>query len=191
MPRYRFERVDKRISPEEARAIINSILLDDIKAIVSLLYLTGARVSEVLALTPYSARIDKTEVEISIPNLKLRGDKKQKYGAFVPSRTLVFNRTGKTKWFMDHVIRHINRCRKLETKKLFEFNRFKVWYELKKASEIVSPHSFRHSRLQTLADKGATQHQIRAFAGHSRMESSTAYIEGSREQTQKVKEMIE
>ena len=186
MPAYKYTRLDKRIEIEEAKAIIDSLEAEDMRVIVALLYLTGARVSEVLALTSYAVKIGHKEVEITVPSLK-RPDIK-KAGAFLPSRPLTFKRDAP---FMDIIARHVKHVRRIKVDKLFTYKRFKVWYELKKVTQKCSPHSFRHSRLQKLADLGATQSQIKAFAGHSRLDSSTAYIEASKVLIAGVKDLIE
>jgi len=174
MPKYKFKRQDKRIEETECAYLINSMPSFQLKAIIATLYVTGARISEILALTPRDIRVNRKEklIEINIISLK-RKEKEEK--PFPTARPLSFNKdTPFIKLLTNYVKDHKTQD------KLFYISREMVWYHIKKASESCSPHIFRHSRLQKLADLGATAHQIRMFAGHKKLGSSISYIESSK-----------
>jgi integrase len=81
-------------------------------------------------------------------------------------------------------------------KKLFWFcakpnsNRTAVNRILKKLNPMISPHAFRHSRCQKLADNGATAIQIKAWTGHKKLDMISEYIENSSRLVEPLKNMI-
>ena len=200
------------------------------KAIIAILYLTGARISEILAMTPRCVNDLETEVKLRIMSLKRRKEKYvlrcNKCGtsykvrrrfAITPSPNLkckvcaskdyaISQKTPKSSAiadriltvkkdapFLNFVLDFSIDCTMGEglDAKMFRVSRQLVGYYLWKHSKTVSPHCFRHSRLQKLADKGATARQIQSFAGHASVSSSDPYIESSEALISPTKEMID
>lgn len=229
MPRYNFVRSDKKISLEETK----ELMLDqgeDIRCIIALLYLTGARVSEVLALKVGSFDFSGHEVKIMVNTLKrkklsfslkcnicgnrqrvprkylrrrenlkcaicsmqdytvIAPNKKDSY--YIHSRPLFFNHDAP---FIPEIRKYVDEYTKVfgRDDKLFGLSRQLVGYYIWKRSKIVSPHCFRHSRLQKLADAGLSARAIQKFAGHVSISSSDPYIEASEAMLKPTKDFID
>ena len=54
-----------------------------------------------------------------------------------------------------------------------------MWQKLKALNPKVSPHAFRYSRLQDLADRGATSWELRDWAGWADTRPAEAYVQRS------------
>jgi len=190
MPEYKFERQDKRIEFNECLSLILKMPDKKTKALISALYLSGARISELLYMKKDDVQYNKKDktYEFLVISLKKRGSKKKT--SFKSTRTLTFNQTSQ---LLDFFVDYFEEFKTYAGKNdlLFPISRQMVWYYIRKSSKNISPHSFRHSRLQKLADSGASAHQIRLFAGHSRLESSTSYIEASKFSLKPLKDLIE
>lgn len=189
MPRYSFVRQNKRIEQWECEQLLVG-QSEEMKAIIALLYLTGARISEILLLTPRNITDLEDEVKITVISKKRKKGKKEKGKPYEHTRTLTFKKDSP---FINHVLDFSLDCVMgfgLD-EKMFRLSRQLVGYYIWKVSKTVSPHCFRHSRLQKLADKGASTKQIQHFAGHASITSSEPYIEGSEALIAPTKEMIE
>lgn len=127
--------------------------------------------------------------EVDIEQEKLERSKKTK--PYTETRILTFKRHNKyVQIFEDYVVWTL----KLELDdevKLFTLSRQLANYYIKKLNENVSPHAFRHSRFQKLADLGANPIQLKAFGGWKKMETVMKYVEASKLQTEPLKDMIE
>jgi len=234
MPFYKYRRDDKRIEQKEIDTMLSKTERQQIKALVSIAYLSGARISEIILLRPKDVNIKDKDIAIRLTTLKrskyivkclkcrsgsktrlskykdkwLRicgkcGHKKEvdilkekelrsrKTKPYTETRILTFKRNNKyVKLFENYVIATL----KLELDdevKLFTLSRQLANYYLKNLNENVSPHAFRHSRFQKLADHGATAIQLKAFGGWKKMETVMKYVEASKLQTEPLKEMIE
>lgn len=185
MPIYKFQRSEKRIEQKETNLIILSMPTEELKAVVSLLYISGARISEILSLRRENIIEDIESIQINIISLKQKKKKRETF-YIQNERPLTFRRDTP---FMNYILEYIKGVPKSE--KLFNVTRFQVWYYIKRANMFCSPHCFRHSRLQRLADLGATAHQIRMFAGHSKIDSSVSYIESSSRSLKPLKELVD
>ena len=188
MPRYSFVRQNKRIEQWECEQLLEGQDAE-MKAIIALLYLTGTRISEILPITPRCIKDIETEVKITVISLKRRKGK-QRGKPYQHTRTLTLKHDAP---FLNHVLDFSLDCTMgegLDTK-MFRLSRQLVGYYLWKKSRTVSPHCFRHSRLQKLADKGATARQIQSFAGHASVSSSDVYIESSEALISPTRDMID
>lgn len=175
MPEYKFKRQSRRIELSEASDLISSMPTQEFKAVISILYLSGARISEVLSLAPAHVRVDKKDNTVYVRFITLkRKDRKRKISFIPHERNLPFSLDSP---FIDIFLDYVRSIENEE--KLFSMSRVTVWKYIKKFNEFISPHSFRHSRLQKLADSNVSAHIIRMWAGHSKLDSSTQYIESS------------
>lgn len=165
----------------------------EMRAILAFLYVSGARISEVLILRVRDVIVDGSDVKVTVATLK-RG----KSGSPITlTRDLVFTTTTPyINLFIDHWLyakKEMEENPDLYDKDLYLFdsNRKQVWYYIHKVNDYCSPHIFRHSRLQKLADLGASAHEIRLWAGHKRVETSTRYIEQSAQMSERWKYKID
>lgn len=201
MPRYSYKRRDKRIEKSELELMLFKEKSERIRALVVALYLSGARVSEVLELRVKNFTFfSNGDVQIHMITLK-RERKTQK--PYQESRKLMF---GKDTPFLHILVGYINKIKHTmrflpqeawQEKLLFKFckdpegNRTTVNRKLKKLSSVLSPHAFRHSRLQKLADSGATIAQMKAWSGHRKPDTLFEYVEASKRLTEPLKDKID
>lgn len=184
MPKYKYKRQDKRIEHSECNYMILAMPTDKLRALISILYISGGRISEVLRLKPENIVINRKDKTVKILMISLKRGKSDKGSQ--EARPLIFNLNTP---FMDIFLESCKKTKKGE--EIFkDLDRFKVWYYIHKANKFCSPHMFRHSRLQKLADSGATAYQIRSFAGHSKLDSSLSYIQASEFTLKPLKDMI-
>jgi integrase len=200
MPRYAYKRADKRIEQSEIEQMLFRTNSQKIRALISALYISGARISEVLALRIKDFKFkDNGDLEINI--ITLKRDRRNKL-PYQENRRLIL---GKGTPFLHILVGYFNQlkhsCEYIpdeETleKKLFWFcakpnsNRTAVNRILKKLNPMISPHAFRHSRCQKLADNGATAIQIKAWTGHKKLDMISEYIENSSRLVEPLKNMI-
>jgi len=223
MPRYAYERWDKRIEHPELEAMIQLAEYNEVKALIVLLYLTGARISEILSLRCKDIIDDynRQDVSISIITLKQGGHlgPTGKFINFDPiklqcqncgeewrpkviditkiSRKCPKGCANKTrKPYRETRILNIDRTQKYlpyfitfweyrcdrvgEEGKIFTLNRLRATYYIHKTNENVSPHAFRHSYCQKLADGGLNTFQIARGTGHKKPTMLEHYIAASK-----------
>lgn len=142
-----------------------------IKALISLLYLTGHRVSEVLELRKDDFRVVDDKVNISIYVQKRRE----------PYKHTVWFSLSKTP-YIDLVIEYVE---SVESEKLlFEseygldkpMTRQYVGKILKTLNPRIHPHLFRHTRATLFARMGYTPYQIQIWFGWKTPTESNKYI---------------
>lgn len=174
------------LSYEEVKHIIDVAPELKYKALFAMLYITGARVSELT--NRYSFKYDKErkryvvkgviqglkkshitvvddEVSILLPLLKKRKSMVKN------EHILVFS---KETPFMDIILSYIARLS--EDSPVFNFTRQTAWNHLKKGSETGWLHLFRHTRLSKLARMGASPEDLRQWAGHADYKQLKHYL---------------
>lgn len=234
MPFYKYRRDDKRIEQKEIDNMITKSERKQIKALLAIAYLSGARISELLLLRPKDVNFQENSFTVRLTNLKrskymvkckkcrsgiktrlsqykdnwfrICGKCGHKYKVdieaenknrlkrtkpYTETRILTFKKDKKyAKIFEDYVVWTLQLELDDEVK-LFTISRQLANYYLKLLNENISPHAFRHSRFQKLADKGASAIQLKAFGGWKKMDTVMKYVEASKFQTEPLKDMIE
>ena len=155
--------------------IVNSRTLE-MQALIAMLYLSGARVSEILRLTPADVNVFESEIMIFMPTLKKRD---------IVKRPIFFKRDAP---FLDYFVKFFEERK--EQSSLFWITRQRSNYYIKKVNTMISAHAFRHNRAQRFADGGAPSSQIKAWMGWSGWTTAEHYIDNSRQLTEPLKEMI-
>lgn len=183
MPKYSFKRQDRRINFAEVSQLVDNMHTLELKAIIAALYLTGARISEVLQLKTNNIIKKDKDVTIILVSLKRRGNSSSK-----PTRSLTFEEDAK---LMNYLLDYKDFMERKRIKRMFKLSRQMVWYHIRQHTDVISPHCFRHSRLQQLADAGAGSHRLRSFAGHAKLETSTTYVESSSALLEPLKKLID
>jgi len=145
VPRYSFTR-DDIVYPDEFDAFIAKLPNLMFKAIACLLYLTGCRISEALALRWENIGVsqDPAGLLMSIPTLKKRAK-----GPVRPRREIVIS--GSSKYFpllLDYL-------KVAPRSRIFPMNRQAVNDAFKATGFPITPHILRHSRLTLMARQGA------------------------------------
>ena len=153
---------------DEAEVIMTFNRLESLqmKAIVYLMWFSGARVGEVVMLKLKDIKDGENFIEINMPTLKQR---KQ----IIPRRVL---KIPKDKIFYPFFKRHILSIRPQEGHMaLFDLTPFTIWYELKKANPDIYPHLFRHSRATILSEKVDVFDMKETF-GWSDLQMANTYV---------------
>ena len=151
--------------------MIEATHLPWVKAIIAALWLTGARVSELLRLRRRNVKVVEEEgyIVFEIPTLKKRRRRHAVYET--PTRKLFIPIDAP---FMDELLSYIEG--KAPDELLWPRSRQIVWRRIKEVNPLASPHLFRHDRLQHLADRGASMLQLQAWAGWSDARPAGEYI---------------
>lgn len=200
MPRYAYKRADKRIEQSELEGMLFKTNSEKIRALIAALYISGARISEVLNMKLKDFKFkDNGDLEINIITLKRDRGNKLPYQEH--RRLILAKGTPFLHILVGYYRKLKDSCRfipeeEMLEKKLFWFcpkaasNRTAVNRILKKLNPVISPHAFRHSRCQKLADNGATAIQIKAWTGHKKLDMISEYIENSSRLVEPLKNMI-
>ena len=170
MPRYVVNRT-RRIDENEMNHIIRRCPIPQHCAILSILYIIGCRVSELIDLQKRDFNIKEDMITISVFTAKQRS-----ISPMQPRRMLDIDINTP---FISYVINYVQSLRYPEDV-LFPIIRQKINRILKLYDENLCPHLFRHNRLQSLADAGLTANQLQAFAGWKNLSSSESYVRMSK-----------
>jgi len=176
MPRYSWD-VEDILFEEDVRKMYDRANPNE-AALISLLWLTGARPGEIALLKVQDVTYSSDKLSILLKTLKRR-----KGGEFkVKERTLGFSRTTgfNTNIYIETIVSHVSKLpNDSETKVLGYTTR---WME-KKINKLgeeaigkkLSPYHFRHSVMTWLAKNGYTMDRLKYFKG-STLQSVEPYI---------------
>jgi integrase/recombinase XerD len=165
------------LSSDQVRVLIDAIRRPRTKLLAKVLYQTGARISEALALL--GADIDLENRRIRIPTLKQR-------------------RRGRTKMALAHrwmpmpdglaadVAAWLVKNPLAENERLFPIGKSAAWQAIRKAGDKaglaarggrhVSPHILRHSYAARLMDSGVPLAAVKELMGHEWVTSTMVYL---------------
>ncbi len=153
---------------DDIEELVNNITNPRDKALVSLLFLTGARISEVVK------SVRKKDIRIK----SLEGRDIVVFNIFTKKRRKALFRkipVPRNDRLLDSVMDYIRD--KKENDLLFDFTRQWALYLIKKYERRYWLHLLRHSRLTELAsEKDFTDQQLTAFAGWSDSRPSKFYV---------------
>lgn len=155
----------KALSVDEIAAVIEAARPNPLDSLLlRMLYVTGGRISEVLALTWANLRA----AEDGGGYVQILGKGRKRREVYV----------GPELWADLHEYRG-----ELEDgDQLFEMDRHEAAAMLKKAAKAakigkpVTPHVFRHSLASNLLDRGATLAQVRDQLGHADIKTTSLYL---------------
>lgn len=177
MPKYSFK-IDELLFEEEVRNMYNRADSEVKRVLLSLLWITGARPTEVIMLKREDIRFNQDKLEITLKTLKLGGDG-QKF--IVRDRTLVFDRPREIEAniYLETIVDYVKMIPP-ETRVIKYTTR---WAEkvVNRLSEMtlgkkLSPYHFRHSVMTWLARHGASIDQLMYFKGARSYDSVKPYI---------------
>lgn len=130
------------------------------KALFSMLFLTGARVSELLAIRKINVMIEdkygEKFINIRLKTLKQRGERKNK-----PRVIPILYRDNTT--FLNPFLRYIQ-LRDEPFERVFKISRVWVWHQAKKYG-LGKPHNLRHSFITEKAAEGFTPYEVKEMGG--------------------------
>jgi integrase len=160
------------IPPGEVKATILKQSRPWMKSLIAFLYIFGCRISEALDTRVGDVMFDSANDLVGV-TIRV-GKKKTKNYSHVVWATMD---TPFIDLFLDR-LRGKSKGGRMVTR-LWPYTRQAAWYHLNKANPNLSAHSFRHSRLRRLADQGASEWEIRDFAGWEDITPARAYITSS------------
>lgn len=149
------------ISLDRMKRLIQKCPSLDWKALFSLLWLTGCRISEVLSLRKSDFRIEGDYLVVSIQRLKRKD--KPLTDIHLPLRSRFC-----------HFIMEYARTRKGQ---LWSCSRTEAWKMLKSLDARLTLHDFRRHRANFMARKRATVWEMLSFFGWKSTSTPTAYLE--------------
>lgn len=175
MPKYSW-RINDLVYEEDVMLMYKAAGSIYERALVAVLWITGARTEEALALTTDSITYDSFKVEVKLNTLKL-GE-----GKFaVQERTLSFRRPGglEQNIYLETLLTHTQTLPK--EAKLFPYT--SRWAEKvinrlgdKTIGKRLAPYHFRHSVLSHLAAQGANVPELMHFKGAKDAKSVSTYL---------------
>lgn len=175
MPIIKAIREDILSSVEVDSLIDRAESLQD-KAIITVLYLWGCRITEALNIKREDVTINEQDVNIRFTVLKRKSRSGIPFRHSIP----ISRRTPFIHYFIDY-IESLN----YNTEYIFHrksggrLSRWDINKMLKRLDPNIWCHLFRHTRLTKLAEAGASASQIMAWAGHSDLRASGRYIQRS------------
>lgn len=160
------EQLPKVISKDEIKELLNNIKNKKHNLMISLLYSSGLRVSELIFLKKENLNLNENLIYV-------------KRGKGRKDRTTIISKQVKEK-----IINHITQ-NEFKTKYLFESNR-NTHYTIKTVEEIlkkasktinkhVTPHMLRHSFATHLLDSGTDIRLIQKLLAHQNLETTSIY----------------
>ena len=133
----------KTLEKEEVLEMLSQAEDLELKAIISVLICTGARVSEVCMLNGKDISSDDTYIYFNMRVLKKRNDKERR----------IIRKVNKNNIFMSYFRKWVNQSNIKRDDPIFEYDRKKVWREVKLLNPEITPHTFRHTLATWMLDK--------------------------------------
>lgn len=168
MPEIKTKR-DTYLDNEEVLETIKASNNREIRAIIAILWLTGARISEVLQMKgrDLNKLEDEDALQINMTTLKA-GNKsgiRDKRKIKVPTDNI----------FFEYFRSWVNERRPLEEERIFTYSRQWVWEKMKEANPNIYPHFFRHSFYTKMGDK-VDAFTLKTHAGWRKLETANNYV---------------
>lgn len=179
MPRYNWN-VNDTLFEEDVRKMYDKAARPETKALISILWLTGARPEELIRLKKENFVIGSEKVDITIKTMKLG---KETEGDFkVRERILTFKRTlgFDTNIYLETLLNYVMAIQQPDGR-LFDYSTRWVLLQITNISKEVlgkqvTPYHFRHSVMTWLAKNGAMPAELMHFKGAASLNSVTPYI---------------
>ncbi len=176
-----FEDLPKYLLKPEVKAIINAETDPTYRLALEILWKTGARISEVLAITPHSFEILARKVlHLKLKTLKSRGRPTKQTKARVPSRLVPILDEGLKQRIRDHIKIYGIKLHE----RLFKFGRHVLNKRLKKIVNNmenpfcnVSCHTLRHSFAIHLVLHTVPLKYISQILGHKNLKTTDIYTQ--------------
>jgi len=132
----------------------------EVSSLIAFLWKAGSRISEAVEIKRDDVKTDGDFLLISVRQKKDRGAKAN-------PTVLPFKRYEEMeKDYMNRLI--IKQAKRIAFGQLvWDFNRTTAWKYVTKLNNKIFPHTFRHTRATILADRGASDSQLRRWFGWS------------------------
>ena len=132
------------------------------RVLLTLLWLTGARTSEILNLKKKDIQIEEDRIRFSILTEKLPK------GKFVVERRNLILKVGREEYYIKDLEQYLSRLK--DESKLFSFTRrtmVNIIHRISNAALGITlcPYNFRHSRITLLTEAGRRDEELMRFKG--------------------------
>lgn len=184
MPRYTTPPSLGIFSDFEVMLFLKKLVHPRDKALISILWLTGARIGEVLLLTKDDILIDDESIKIKLKTLKKR--RKENENKFmIDYRTIEFEVDSSNPVVKECIKNIIDYYNMISEGRIFRISqrwaREIVNRVTKEAIEKrLAPHHFRHSRFTFLAEKNIPINLLLHMKGSSDLRSIVPYLQAKR-----------
>lgn len=173
MPKYKFARKDV-VSAEELESTLAKTNKFWLKAMISFLYIFGARITEVLKLRKRNFRVEGRRLIVQIVVSKRRSKGPIKEIPHILQANL-------STPFIGHVLAWLKQVENPDdlvwhVARSWSGSRYKIWKEMKALNPNISPHVFRHTRLTKLVLRGADGPDLMDWAGWTDLRPAAEYI---------------
>jgi len=186
MGKYKFSRDELTIPLEEIKRTIKAQSRPWMRSLIGFLYIYGARISEALKVRVKDVEFDREKKLVGVYiQVALKGEKKT-VGPFTSDPHVVWAPLDTTfmPLFLDRV--KVKSKGGMPKTRLWPYTRQAAWYHINKVNPRLSPHTFRHSRLQHLADQGLSIYDLRDFAGWTDTRQAETYVKRSKERLKSI-----
>lgn len=176
MPKYKREK-NQLIEPSEAEAMINKTYNKEHKVCIALLYLTGARPSELVELKKEDFLIVGDDLQITLVTKK--GGLKR-----------IIPLSMETPYITSIIVPYVLSLK--DGQFLFRFKSTERMEQIvvKASDGKFCPYNFRHNRLSRLGMMGASLHDLMYFKGARDVDSVEPYLYRNPSLLQKYKRLI-
>jgi integrase len=156
----------RALEKSEVLKIIDKAKNNQLKAIISMMILTGARISEILELRARDVWTDENYLYIRMIVLKKRES----------TNTEIIRKVPKGMYFVIHIKKWINEDNEFQPDDfLFEYRRQTVWKYLKEIEPDINPHLFRHT-LATWMGRRVDAFTLKDWFKWSNLNMATKYV---------------
>ena len=182
---YSYERDIWEISEEELKLLLEHSRFDQMKALLSILFYTGARYNEARTLKMSNVLIEDDYITFFIKNAKRKDNTR---------RAIKLPRGLKYLDFFERYYknRELRIMADNASTNLFEFNYWKGINELRRTCKLadfkISFHAFRKSVGTKIAERGHSAYQIQNWLGHKTPATAFYYIQNSARVTRDITE---
>ncbi|MCM8786852.1 MAG: site-specific integrase [Candidatus Omnitrophica bacterium] len=167
MPKIKTIREDI-ISEKELRETINRARSNEIKVLIAILYLTGARISEVKSIRAKDIEIDEDCWYIEMITLKQR---KKEWQIPIKRRLKLVREV----LFEKIILPYLKAMGFKENEFIFSKTRQYYYKEIKFANPNMYPHLFRHT-LATVLSERVDPYSLKEWFGWKKLETSLRYV---------------
>jgi len=168
----------KNLQPNQMTGRIN---LREQKALLSLMLLTGARITEILNLTTndfilYNEKKERMQIEninepIAYIDLKIETLKQRK----TKKRIIPLIMTKETNELIEYILKQVITTHKQQRKIILNYSRVSIWRYIKKFNEDYYPHLFRAITITSLNRARMPLPTIARLVGHQNVNTTMIY----------------
>lgn len=166
----------------------NDNKFNEMASLISFLWMTGARISEALAVKREDIKADKDYLYVTITPLKRW--KRTKEGIKKDLFTISLPLPRKDSIFTKIIIQHLSTLNPEEL--MWDMDRRTAWRKITKLNPKIHLHTFRHSRATHFSNKGITEEKMKKWFGWAKgSPMASRYVNYSRLQMMDMTKIIE